>query len=439
MDDDDCTGELFEIPLLAEMDIAEAYRVVLRRAPDPEALDSLLNSRQTVHTLYINLLNSDEYNELKRKDVHESHFAYRGPSRRWRQTTKHSVKILCFGAYGNGNLGDAIQPSYVAKILRAMLPDVDLDIYATSWLENRPYSAPDCEIVPSWALFNSWFLSKIDFVVFGGGGITGPFHYPLTEMYWIDRFLRLRIPYGFLGIGVMNTAAQSVAFRKLVTWAAFTTSRTVNGVKQLAEADPTSRPVLFPDPVLLSIALERLQSPPVAGRIPSEPPKGLLLIKRPDNPEQKDFFALAQSLDASGANVEFMVFEPHLEMQHVSEFNKRVHIAATEDEFHTILPDFDYIISSRYHGCILAFKHKLPIFGIGEDKILRVLGDVGLREHYVDAAQADEIVNAFENGSSDRFRAAASFDEVARYYEVARSYIEPALRRALGLPSLTGR
>ena len=45
-------------------------------------------------------------------------------------------RVLIFGAYGNGNLGDAIQPRSLARAITRFRPDIE--VFAASYLQIDP-------------------------------------------------------------------------------------------------------------------------------------------------------------------------------------------------------------------------------------------------------------------------------------------------------------
>src|SRR5262249_56320647 len=79
--------------------IRALYRVLLQREPDPTGFQRFLD-RDDSSNLFREFLRSTEFRAMARSPAYAA-AGKLGPSRRSR--------VLLFGAYGNGNLGDAIQ------------------------------------------------------------------------------------------------------------------------------------------------------------------------------------------------------------------------------------------------------------------------------------------------------------------------------------------
>jgi hypothetical protein len=424
---------------LSPEEISLAYRTALRREADIEALKKLSVSKLSVHDLYRRLLTSPEFRELCRKDFAQRIIAHPALPRTSKGNRK---KILCFGAYGNGNLGDAIQPRHVADIIRDLIgPKVEF--FASSWINNKSYEGEGFTVISETAIFDPYLLSQMDFVVFGGGGLLGPYHYPLVDGEWVNQFRKLNVPYGLLGIGVATSAMQEKPivgpFKHLVSGARFATARSAAGVEQLQLAGGTGPICQFPDPVLLNLALNETISQkgqPGCGNGKDTNPaknrtKGLLIIKRPNSPEQRRFMEIASRLDAeNNIDVEFCVIEPHLEDHYASTFRKPFHIVTDEKGFTDVVNKVDYVISSRYHGCILSFVNSIPVFGIGEDKIRQSLDMVGMSKNFIRSDQVESIVMQIESSSLKEFSSKPNFKNVLKSYTQVKEDIRIALSSA---------
>src|SRR5947207_2201339 len=96
--------------------IQALYRVVLHRDPDQSGFERFL-TRDDIQNFLPEILASQEFRKLARTPAYVA--AERlAPSNR--------TRVLLFGAYGNGNLGDAVQASSLARAISLIRPDIDV-------------------------------------------------------------------------------------------------------------------------------------------------------------------------------------------------------------------------------------------------------------------------------------------------------------------------
>src|SRR3712207_2872937 len=94
-------------------------------------------------------------------------------------------RVLIFGAYANGNLGDAEQAASVARHLRAYRPELDVVAVAHS-VADKPYSpSPASRGQNLVDILDPAFVNGFDSLLIGGGGLLASKHKPLTQADWV--------------------------------------------------------------------------------------------------------------------------------------------------------------------------------------------------------------------------------------------------------------
>jgi hypothetical protein len=97
-------------------------------------------------------------------------------------------RLLFFGAYGNGNLGDELQASSLERIVSKQYPSAQLTFasHLRSPAARRKF-APARELVST----------QYDHILIGGGGLLAHPHWPLRDDWWQP----VSVPYSFISIG----------------------------------------------------------------------------------------------------------------------------------------------------------------------------------------------------------------------------------------------
>src|SRR4051812_36366906 len=89
--------------------------------------------------------------------------------------------VLCFGAYGNGNIGDSIQANALYHEVRSFLPDRKI---AACTVFGRDYPFDGDAKVPGGALRSAEAMKLPALIMIGGGGLLAHPHTPLQEPEW---------------------------------------------------------------------------------------------------------------------------------------------------------------------------------------------------------------------------------------------------------------
>jgi hypothetical protein len=336
------------------------YRVALRRDPDPNALARLL-ARDDIDKFFPEILSSSEFRRLARSPAYA---ATRGLSTR-------RPRVLLFGAYGNGNLGDAIQAASLARAINLLRPEIE--VWACSALP-APYPfahqltlQPDAILAP--AIINSF-----DLLVIGGGGLLSHPHDPLTNPEWQAM---LQVPVALVGLG----AAEPVASRAetLIRKAIYVSGRDSHSIATLRQF--AREPAFVPDPVLCDASYLKQQEGHAVEQQTSS--KQLWVLKYVNT---DDFLSLFDSLSETEDEICFI--EPHMDTRLIEHIPNARPIYFVE-EFITLIDQADLVLSMRYHGCILAMLRGKRVFGLREQKCFDLLVHHGNEESFSASMEND--------------------------------------------------
>ncbi|MBE0405178.1 polysaccharide pyruvyl transferase family protein [Halomonas citrativorans] len=121
-------------------------------------------------------------------------------------------KILIFGAYGNGNLGDSIQALHLSRAINDSFPSVS--VYATT-KQTYFYDFDPKRKLPSWVLKNKLIMSQFKALFIGGGGLLSHPHPPLNDFSWVSG---LEVPVVVLGVGASKDNLQKGSWLLDKSW-----------------------------------------------------------------------------------------------------------------------------------------------------------------------------------------------------------------------------
>src|SRR5262249_40464507 len=113
----------------------------------------------------------------------------------------HRPRVLLFGAYGNGNIGDAIQASSLARAINLLRPEIE--VWACSALP-APYPFAHQFTLQPDAILTPAIVNSFDLLILGGGGLFSRPHDPLTDPKWQSM---LRVPVALIGVGAAEPVA----------------------------------------------------------------------------------------------------------------------------------------------------------------------------------------------------------------------------------------
>lgn len=317
------------------------YALLLGREVDPDSLAYYL-ALPSLDGLAAILLTSIEFTDRWRSE----------PGFHRRAGAGKAHRILLFGAYGNGNLGDRIQPAVLARLIAGLRPDID--VWACSQLP-AAFDFPMDRVLPAAALGNRHVLESFDLLLIGGGGLLAHPHDPLIDPYWQAH---LPCPVALFGIGARAPAVGMS--EALVRAAATVTGRDRTSVALLSglRADGAG---MVADPVLCDPSLERTQRGAASG-------ESILWVLK-----QEDIDASAAMLARIDRERDRICFlEPHRDYALVTRWPTARPIYRL-DELVPLIDASDAVVSMRYHGAILAILRDVPVFAVGEDKSAELL------------------------------------------------------------------
>lgn len=362
--------------------VREAYALVLRRPPESDSAIDLAMTHPSVLALLRTMLASEEYATASLQALWLDALRAHPDRRRPPPGAGRAPRVLVFGAFGNGNLGDAIQAEAVARLLPMLLGHADVAVAATSWLDRAPFPAEGLEAWPRETIMDGWKLAEFDLLVIGGGGMLAPVHFPLDQPAWARFVAQARLPVALLGIGVAAGAARNPAIVEAVAplarGAVFATARAPRDLDALRRIHAEAG--AFPDPVLACLALGLMPVPP---RRPGA--RALLIVKRPVDAAEADFLEVAARLVAEHPDaVEAVAIEPKVDRAIAQHF-PALRMITRFDALLEACAGARLVASARYHGCIAAAAAGAPTLGLGPEKCGGLLEGLGCPEAFIAA------------------------------------------------------
>ena len=389
------------------------YRAVLAREIENETvLHNYLDRELNLFTLVEELLGSDEKMKAYEQKVLEDQFLRRtldqtqpaGPA---------GKRVLLFGAYANGNVGDQCQADALAAIMGHFAPEsvtsggVRCTICACSWEMPVTPSLGRAQLRPHDEILDAGKLRHYDFLLIGGGGLLSTPHFPLHSQAWVDGIQTLKLRYGFVGVGAsaeLQEESRAAAYCQLLTGAEFVSARDEESLAAVRKIRPDAE--FMPDPYLVSRALERRVR--ASG---TAPPRHVVLIpKRPvDMLERDGVYAMSKlqrKLMANGFTTTVLMLEPLLDQEIAGAFANVLN-AETVEAAERCIEAAGAVYTMRYHGAIFALSRRVSCYGMGARKIHMLYERIGIPQHLRgsetlgtgDAAPFDEqswsLVDAF--------------------------------------------
>jgi polysaccharide pyruvyl transferase WcaK-like protein len=329
--------------------IRALYRVALQRDPDPNGLTRFL-ARDDINKFFPEFLSCAEFRSLARSPAYAATRALASPNH---------PRVLLFGAYGNGNLGDAIQASSLARAINLLRPEIE--VWACSALP-APYPFAHQWTLPPDAILNPAIVNSFDLLVIGGGGLLSHPHDPLTDPNWQTM---LQVPVVLIGVGAGEPVASKA--ENLIRKAIYVSGRDNHSIATLRKF--VRDPAFVPDPVLCDASYLNQQDEHSSSRQSSD--RNLWVLKYIDT---DDFWALCDSLSQSGDTVCFI--EPHIDFRLIEHLPNARPVYFIE-ELIPLIDQADLVLSMRYHGCILAMLRGKRVFGLREQKCFDLLARYG--------------------------------------------------------------
>ena len=352
------------------------YDAMLGRVPDRFALADLQENRRSAAEIARRIADSEEYRTRQREQA-----ALAGLRAAPRMRREGPPRILLFGAYGNGNLGDAAQAGALARLVGHALGPACCE--ASSWLDRSAYDAGPARRRAPNVLLDGEKLAEFAGVLFGGGGLFSPAHFPLDQPAWVRWFTGLGIPYGFVGIGATPgvTRAPEVrpAMEELFGRAAFLSIRDATNAWSVSAVAPfRSDWFELPDPVLLAGLLD-------APRCPAATRTGtLLVVKAPapgDTAEEEVLATLATHAADHPATTRVAILEPRRDRGLADAFPSPLLEPAGMEDLLALCGSAERVVSMRLHGAVAAILAGVPVLAGPAAKARALLRDIGCAEN----------------------------------------------------------
>jgi len=329
--------------------IRALYRVALQRDPDPNGLTRFL-ARDDIDKFFPEFLSSAEFRRLARSPAYAAARALASPN---------YPRVLLFGAYGNGNLGDAIQASSLSRAIKFLRPEIE--VWACSALP-APYPfAHQLTLQPD-AIYTPAIVNSFDLLIIGGGGLLSHPHDPLTDVKWQTM---LQVPVALIGVGAAEPVASKA--ENLIRKAVYVSGRDDDSIATFRNFG--REPAFVPDPVLCDPSYLIQHEECSSSRQSSD--RRLWVLKYVNS---ADFFALCSNISQTDDIVCFI--EPHMDFQIIEHLPSALPIYFVRDLI-TMIDGADLVLSMRYHGCILAMLRGKRIFGLREQKCSDLLARYG--------------------------------------------------------------
>lgn len=298
------------------------------------------------------------------------------------QRDARDVKVLLFGAYGNGNMGDAYQAIALQKHLMETWGLRESQIFATSLACSSDFPFPPAQKLPPDAILDPWIVNRFDCLIIGGGGLIGHPHEPLFDAAWVGR---VHTPMLLLAVGAASPTAEM--HRALLERAWLVSGRDEPSLAALKRVREDA--VLIRDPILSigDIAALGALDAVRPSRTASKSDIGgevLWILKYPASRKDIGFLTkvanLIQSQDTGRHSV--VSIEPERDQALEQFLPGQVRYLSSLSDLRLSLERAKVVVSMRYHGCIFAALAGKPSIGYSQPKIKNLYAEVSIPGFY---------------------------------------------------------
>lgn len=309
----------------------------------------------------------------------------------------NNKKILIFGAYGNGNLGDSIQALHVSRAINDSFPNVS--VYATS-KQKYFYEFDASKKLPSWVLKNKLIMKEFKALFIGGGGILSHPHPPLNDLSWVNS---LEVPVVILGVGASKDNLQKGSWLLNKSWRV--SGRDKQSIDSIGHFLPQSKVSLIRDPVLCSHHYKKNR---VEKLTSDNNDVWMWVLKNTDGEECRKIKLLMKEDDI------IVAMEEGNDSVLNNYFSNVIYVK-TLTEFEKLVSQVGCVVSMRYHGVILGLVSSVSVIGIGTLKSKFLLTDLGSGERHFESLTS--FYQAVESSAISR-------GEIIKGSEVNRDVID---------------
>jgi polysaccharide pyruvyl transferase WcaK-like protein len=284
-------------------------------------------------------------------------------------------KVLLFGAYGNGNMGDAYQAIALQKHLTRSWGLQERQIFATSLIDSYDFPFPAAQKLPPDTILNTRLINEFDRLIIGGGGLIAHPHAPLFDSKWVKQ---VHTPVLLLGIGAELLTVEP--HRELLERAWLVSGRDATSIAALKVVRADA--VLIRDPVLSAFGIEDLSTSDAQPRSAALPEtetdvEVLWVLKYPDSEEDADFLIKVANLIQEQTRVRHAIvgIEPGRDQVLEQFLPGKVQYLRSLSDLIPRLEQAGVVVSMRYHGCIFAALAGKPSVGYSQSKIKHLYAD----------------------------------------------------------------
>lgn len=374
-------------PALGAAEVAELFRLILGRPPESEAVvEHYLRMGLSAPAFARVLMDSEEVAERYRRRVATLALDEVGQLSVW-PDRPGVPRVLLFGAYGNGNLGDVAQAEALAWLIERLLPG-PRSLAATSWERRAPYAfAPGVRLAADALLRRDQLPDGRHggLVVIGGGGVLGTPHFPLHARAWTGWFAQRGVPWALLGVGgsaeALAEAAFHGAYRTLIGGAAFVGVRDAATLAAAQAINPAA--TWFPDPVLARALLDDRGSGQAADWA-ARPIEALLIPRHPngeaDRAANRAALNWRAQLAAAGRRVVVAAMERGLDAPALA--GEDVIFVDDWSVLTGLCREARVVVSLRLHGVIAGIAEGCVVHGLVQPKIGDLMASLGVAEWF---------------------------------------------------------
>jgi len=289
-------------------------------------------------------------------------------------------KVLLFGAFGNGNMGDAYQAVAMRLHIHRYM-GVPLDsIFACSVINQADYPFPRSHKIPPDSVLNTNTLNTFDLMVVGGGGLLAHPHDPLLTAEWVAG---LTLPVILVGVGAGT--ALSERFRPLANLAMAVSGRDQSSLEAFRASGISAD--LVPDPIAsITTPGELMAFDPPRQETPAEQYDWLWLIKYAANVNEQAYLnEIRRQIDQRPKERHCVVaIEPSMDHTLNTQFPE-VRQLSSLNRLWPLLQASKRVCSMRFHGAIFSLLQNKPVVGCAQIKLKTLAEQWGASLAYADS------------------------------------------------------
>jgi polysaccharide pyruvyl transferase WcaK-like protein len=299
-------------------------------------------------------------------------------------------KVLLFGAYGNGNMGDAYQAVALQKHLQDCWGVPAASLFATSILSSADFPFPAPNKLPPSSILNADLVNGFDCLVIGGGGLIAHPHDPLFNADWARK---IHIPIVVLAVAATGPAV--VNHRALLERAWAVSGRDASSLAALKSIREDA--FLLHDPILCASSSEELcdLDEPSAAAPDGAGGEVLWILKYPASTQDGDFLRRTAELIQGQARHTVVALEPVPDKALEEYLPGRVQYLRTLAALSPLVKRSSLVVSMRYHGAIFAALAGKPSLGYAQTKIKALYEEAGVPGQFgLEFERLSEMVSA---------------------------------------------